>query len=160
MKVADDLVVGIEYVLKNKEGQVLDSNEGTSPLFYIQGMGQIVPGLENAMDGKVAGDSFSIEIPAEEAYGEFDGELIQHIPRKELAELEPIEEGMEIEIEGEEGLEVVVVTGVEETEVTVDGNHPLAGQDLHFAVKVTEVRMATPEELEHGHVHGEGEDHH
>jgi len=160
MKVADDLVVGIEYVLKNKEGQVLDSNEGTSPLFYIQGMGQIVPGLENAMDGKVAGDSFSIEIPAEEAYGEFDGELIQHIPRKELAELEPIEEGMEIEIEGEEGLEVVVVTGVEEAEVTVDGNHPLAGQDLHFAVKVTEVRMATPEELEHGHVHGEGEDHH
>lgn len=161
MMITSKSVVGIEYTLKDKKGELLDSNEGASPLLYIHGLGQIVAGLEKALEGKGIGDQVEVKVSAAEGYGEFDEELIQRIPRAEFKDMEPLEEGMEIVVENEDGEDqVMTISDLNEKEVTLDGNHPLAGQDLHFKVKVASVRVATAEELDHGHVHGAGGHHH
>lgn len=161
MKVADNHVVGIEYTLKDGKGEVLDTNEGADPLLYIQGLGQIVSGLEKALAGRSQGDKVEVKVVAAEGYGEFDDELIQRVPRKEFKDMEPLEEGMEIVVEDEDGEDqVMTITEMTDGEVTLDGNHPLAGQDLHFKVSITSIRVATKDEIEHGHAHGEGGHHH
>ncbi len=161
MKVADNHVVGIEYTLKDGKGEVLDTNEGADPLLYIQGLGQIVSGLEKALDGHSQGDKVEVKVVAAEGYGEFDDELIQKVPRSEFKDMEPLEEGMEIVVEDEDGEDqVMTITEMTDGEVTLDGNHPLAGQDLHFKVSITSIRVATKDEIEHGHAHGEGGHHH
>lgn len=161
MKIANKHVVGIEYTLKDTKGEVLDTNEGADPLLYIHGLGQIVAGLEKALEGKIQGDKVEVKVSAEEGYGEFDEELIQRIPREEFKDMEPLEEGMEIVVENEDGEDqIMTISDLSEKEVTLDGNHPLAGQDLHFNVSITSIRAATAEEMEHGHAHGEGGHHH
>jgi FKBP-type peptidyl-prolyl cis-trans isomerase SlyD len=161
MKIANNHVVGIEYTLKDSKGEVLDSNEGADALLYIHGLGQIVPGLEKVLLGKVKGDKVEVVVSAEEGYGEFDEELIQQIPRAEFKDMEPLEEGMEIVVENEDGEDQVMsISDLNEKEVTLDGNHPLAGQDLHFKVSIASIREATKDEMEHGHAHGAGGHHH
>jgi FKBP-type peptidyl-prolyl cis-trans isomerase SlyD len=160
MKVEDKKVVGIEYTLKNSGGETLDSNVGADLLHFIQGEGNIVPGLEKAMAGKAAGDNFEVTVKAAEGYGEYDDELIRRIPRKQVKHLGNIKEGASLQMRGPEGVEILTVTQVSDEEIVADGNHPLAGQDLHFAIRVAEIRNATEEELEHGHAHGPGGHHH
>jgi FKBP-type peptidyl-prolyl cis-trans isomerase SlyD len=159
MQIADQRVVTIDYTLTDERGEVLDSSNGEEPLTYIHGTGNIVPGLETALMGKSAGDSVKITIPAADGYGERDEELVQDVPRDRFPG-EDIEVGMRFHAQGSEGSQVVTVVAVDDSKVTVDGNHPLAGMNLAFDVKVLEVREATAEELAHGHIHGEGDDHH
>ncbi|MEI8297281.1 MAG: peptidylprolyl isomerase [Pseudomonadota bacterium] len=160
MQVARDAVVVIHYTLKNDAGEVLDSSAGADPLAYIQGGGNIIPGLEEALEGKQAGDKFDVSIPAEKAYGVHDKSLIQQVPRRSFQTGTDVKAGMRFTAQTEHGPRQVVVTRVTGDMVSVDGNHPLAGQALHFAVELIEVRAASAEEMSHGHVHGPGGHHH
>jgi len=160
MNISNNCVVSIHYTLTNSEGTVIDSSEGQEPLAYLHGAGNIIPGLEKALVGKVVGDKFNVSIPAAEAYGVRDDSMVQELPSNMFSGIDQIEVGMEFHAETEQGLQVVTVTKVEGDTVTIDGNHPLAGVDLTFAVEVAEIRQATEEELAHGHAHGAGGHHH
>jgi FKBP-type peptidyl-prolyl cis-trans isomerase SlyD len=158
MQIARDAVVMIHYTLKNDAGEVLDSSAGHDPLAYLQGHGSIIPGLEAALEGKVAGDKVQATIAPENAYGLKEQGLVQQVPRRAFQG--EVRAGMQFTAQTEAGPRTVVVTRVQGDMVTVDGNHPLAGETLHFDVEITEVRVATEEELAHGHVHGAGGHHH
>jgi len=160
MNISNNCVASIHYTLTNSEGTVIDSSEGQEPLAYLHGAGNIIPGLEKALVGKVVGDKFNVSIPAAEAYGVRDDSMVQELPSNMFSGIDQIEVGMEFHAETEQGLQVVTVTKVEGDTVTIDGNHPLAGVDLTFAVEVAEIRQATEEELAHGHAHGAGGHHH
>ena len=160
MKIADNKVALIHYTLTNATQDVLDSSEGQEPLAYIHGHGHIVPGLENALGGRSKGDRFSVTVKAAEGYGEHDERLTQQVPRQMFSGVDEIEVGMQFHAQTEQGMQVVTVVGVSDDMITIDGNHPLAGQDLHFEIEVVDVRDASAEELEHGHAHGEGGHHH
>ena len=160
MQVARDAVVLIHYTLTNDAGEVLDSSAGAEPLAYLHGGGNIVSGLEEALEGKVAGDKLKVAVPAEKAYGTHDASLIQQLPKRSFQGIGEVKAGMRFTAQTEHGPRQVVVSRVVGDMVTVDGNHPLAGQALNFDVEVTEVRAATAEELTHGHVHGPGGHHH
>lgn len=160
MKVAENTVVVIDYTLTNNEGQVIDSSEGAGPLAYLHGAGNIIPGLEDALLGKEAGDEVKASIEPANAYGERHDALKQEVPAELFSGVEKVEVGMQFQSETDQGPVLVTVTEVGEQTITVDGNHPLAGVHLNFDVNVREVREATAEELEHGHVHGEGGHHH
>ncbi len=153
MKITKDAVARFDYTLKNAEGETLDSSAGKGPLSYLHGHGNIIPGLEEALEGHEQGDQFSVTIPPEKAYGLHDDHLVQTLPREVFQGVDEIEVGMQFQAQGEDGAAIVTVTGVDDEGVTIDGNHPLAGVELHFTVEIVEVRPATPEELEHGHVH-------
>ena len=155
MKIAKNTVVSFDYTLKNDNGDVLDSSEGGQPLAYLHGAGNIIPGLEEALEGRAAGDEFQVSIEAADAYGEIDDELTQVVPRNLFQGVDQIEVGMQFQAQTAEGVQVVRIAAVEGDDVTIDANHPLAGERLHFDVNVAEVREASSEELEHGHVHSE-----
>ncbi|MGH1484586.1 MAG: FKBP-type peptidyl-prolyl cis-trans isomerase [Cellvibrionaceae bacterium] len=160
MNITANSVASFHYTLKNDAGETLDSSEGQEPLAYLHGAQNIVPGLEKEMEGKVIGDKFSVTVSPEEGYGELDESLQQELPKSMFSGVDKIEAGMEFHAQTEHGQQVVAVTKVEDDTVTVDGNHPLAGQNLHFDIEVTAIREASKEELEHGHVHGpDGHDH-
>ncbi len=156
MQIAPNTVVSFNYTLTGDDGQVIDSSEGREPLTYVHGNGQIVPGLEKEMAGHVVGDKFDVEVPAEEGYGERHDELMQQVPREAFQGVEDIQPGMQFQGSGPQGAVNVTVAKVEDDTVHIDGNHPLAGKKLHFAVDVANVREATSEEIEHGHAHGAG----
>jgi len=160
MQIADRCAVSFHYTLKNDAGEVIDSSEGSSPLAYLHGAGNIVPGLENALAGKAVGDKLSVKVAPAEGYGERDARLVQDVPRRAFQGIKDIKPGMSFTADGPQGPSRVVVTRVIGDIVTVDGNHPLAGENLNFDVEITDVREASAEELEHGHVHGEGGHHH
>ncbi len=160
MQVADNKVVLIHYTLTNADGEVLDSSAGGEPLAYLHGKGNIVPGLENALTGKQVGDKQQVEVSPEEGYGLPNEELIQEVERNLFDGIDNIEVGMQFMAQTPWGEQPVVVTAVSDETVTVDGNHPLAGEVLNFDVEVAEVRDASEEELEHGHAHGAGGHHH
>lgn len=160
MKITREKVVGIEYTLKDADGLVIDSNVGHEPLFYIQGFGTLVPGLEIALEGRSAGDRFEVEVKAVDGYGEYDPQRRRSIPRDRFPQLKDVQPGMMLEARGPEGSSAVTVSEVTETTIVIDGNHPLAGKDLFFSIYVSEVRDATEEEKAHGHVHGPGGHHH
>lgn len=160
MQIAADKVVVIHYTLKNDAGEVLDSSSGGDPLSYIQGNGSIIPGLEEALEGKTTGDKLQVAIAAEKAYGAHDPQLIQQVPKRAFQGVGNVQAGMRFTAQTEHGPRQVVVTRVVGDMVTVDGNHPLAGQNLNFDVEIAEVRDASEEELSHGHVHGPGGHHH
>ncbi len=158
--IGDKLVVSIHYKLTNAEGKVLDSSEGTDPLNYLHGAGNIIPGLENALVGKVKGDSLEVTIQPEEAYGLPVPELVQKVPMEMFQGVEKIDIGMVFQTQTPEGQAMMVtVTAIEGDEVTIDGNHPLAGETLTFNVTVDDIRDATEEEVQHGHVHEPGHSH-
>ena len=156
MKVAENAVVVIDYTLKDNAGEVIDSSEGAGPLAYLHGAGNIVEGLEEALAGKEAGAEVQASIEPAKAYGERHEDMKQEVPKELFGGVENIEAGMQFQSETDQGPVLVTVVEVTDEMVTVDGNHPLAGVHLNFDVTIREVREATAEELENGHVHGEG----
>jgi FKBP-type peptidyl-prolyl cis-trans isomerase SlyD len=152
--IGENSVVSMHYTLKDTDGNVIDSSAGAEPLTYLHGAGNIIPGLEKALVGKTLGDSMDVTVEPAEGYGEMVPDLIQVIDKSAFQDVEAIEPDMEFQAQAPDGsLRRIVVRAVEGDEVTIDGNHPLAGMDLHFAVEITAVREATPEEIEHGHAH-------
>jgi len=160
MQIAADSVVLIHYTLKDDDGKVLDSSVGGEPLAYIQGHGNLVSGLEKALEGKSRGNRIAATVAPAEGYGMRNEALVQRVPKRSLQRTGEIRKGMQFQAQTEEGMRVFTVTTVVGDMVTLDGNHPLADQTLHFDVEVVDVRAATAEELEHGHVHGAGGHHH
>jgi len=156
MAIAKDKVVSIDYTLKGNEGQVLDSSQGRSPLEYLHGAGNIIPGLEQALEGKNAGEEVAVTIPPEQAYGSRDERLVQQVPRTAFQGAPNLEPGMQFQANTNMGPRLLTVLDVNPEQVTVDANHPLAGVTLNFDVKVVDVRDATQDELSHGHAHGMG----
>ncbi len=155
MNIEKDRVVSLTYTLTDTAGKVLDSSTETGPLSYLHGNGNIIPGLEKALEGKGEGAAFKVTVPAAEAYGERDEHLVVNVPRDRFQGVADIQAGMQFEAETAEGSRLVTVTKVSPDMVTVDANHALAGQDLNFDVEVVAIRAATAEELSHGHPHVE-----
>lgn len=154
MHIAEQSVVSIHYTLTNDAGETLDTSDGREPLVYLHGAQNIIPGLENELTGKSVGDSFDVTIQPEEAYGTVNPELVQTVPHSAFEGVEKVEPGMQFQARGDDGeTQVITVTEVADSGVTVDGNHPLAGQVLNFSVRVEEIREATEEEIAHGHIH-------
>ena len=160
MQMGKHSVVVIDYTLTDDDGDVVDSSAGGEPLAYIQGIGQIIPGLENALEGKSSGDEVTVTVTPAEGYGDYNEGLIQVVPREMFQGVDDIEPGMQFHAQTSEGIQAITVTKVDGEDITIDGNHPLAGKNLNFAVTIKDVREATAEELDHGHVHGPGGHHH
>jgi FKBP-type peptidyl-prolyl cis-trans isomerase SlyD len=160
MQIGERTVASFNYTLTNDAGTVIDTSSGREPLTYLHGAGNIVPGLEKEMAGHRAGDTFTVVVAPEEGYGMPNPMMIQVVPREAFQGVETLEVGMEFQAQTPQGPMSVAIAGINGDEVTVDGNHPLAGQTLHFAIEVTDVRDASLEELSHGHVHGAGGHHH
>ncbi len=156
MTITENSAVTFHYTLTDDDGNEIDSSKGQEPLAYLHGHGNIIPGLEKAMEGKQVGDSFDVSVEAGEGYGESQPHMIQEVPRASFQGIDDIQVGMNFQAETNQGPVPVVVTSVTDETVTVDGNHPLAGKRLHFAVTVESVREATSDELDHGHIHGAG----
>ena len=157
MKVGKGSVVSVDYELHLGDGKVIDASPPGEPMDYLHGEGQVVPGLERELEGLQAGDARQVVVPPELGYGEHDGRGVQEVPRSAFPKEMVLAPGLELAAQGEDGEAVpFVVREVTPEAVTIDLNHPLAGKTLHFSVTVRGVRAATPEELEHGHAHGEG----
>ncbi|HZX76703.1 peptidylprolyl isomerase [Lysobacter sp.] len=159
MKIEKDRVVRFHYTVSEVGQEPLETSEGREPLAILIGHGNIIPGLEKAMEGREAGEKFEVDVVAAEAYGERREGLTQRVPKKHFkgARLEP---GMQAVLPTNFGPRAVTIQKVGMSVVDVDLNHPMAGKDLHFAIEIVEVREASAEEIEHGHVHGDGGHHH
>ena len=153
MKIVANAVVSIHYELSNVSGEVLDSSLEMDPLTYLHGTGGLIPGLEKALDGHGVGDKLSVDIQPDEAYGPVNADLIQAVPLSAFEGVEKVEPGMQFQAGGDGQEQPVKVVSVSEDVVTVDANHPLAGEILHFDVTIEAIRAATEEELDHGHAH-------
>ena len=160
MSISPDQVVSIHYILRDDAGTVIDRSAAGEPLAYLHGRGQLIAGLERELTGRSAGDRLQVTIAPADAYGEYDRELVQRVPRRALKGVGDLRVGMRLQAQSREGPRAVTVTAMSGDMVTLDGNHPLAGKSLHFEVEVAAVRPATAEELAHGHVHGPGGHHH
>ena len=157
MLITNQHVVAIDYTLSNDAGEVIDSSAGAEPLVYLHGAGNIIAGLEKALAGKAVGDELDVSIEPEDAYGEYSAELITNLGREMFEGVDQLEVGMQFHASAPDGgMQIVTIRDIDGDQVTIDGNHPLAGQQLNFKVKVVSVRAASEEELAHGHVHGEG----
>ncbi|MFQ3236496.1 MAG: FKBP-type peptidyl-prolyl cis-trans isomerase SlyD [Paraglaciecola sp.] len=154
--IADQKVVSLHYTVKDTEGQTVDSSEGAEPLVYLHGQNNIIPGLEAALVDKATGDEFEVTVEPADGYGEYNEEMVQVVPRKAFEGVDDIELGMVFTAQTQNGPVQLKVAKIEGDDITVDPNHPLSGKTLHFTGSVVDVRAATEEELEHGHVHGEG----
>lgn len=159
MQIGAQKVVSIAYTLKNQAGEVMDTSVGGPPLVYIQGVGSLVPGLEKALEGKSSGDHVDVTVTPAEGYGERDESLIRKIPIRKLPDGKAAA-GQRVKVQTDRGPMTLLVVAVQGDYATVDPNHPLSGQTLHFVVDVVEVRDATAEELAHGHAHAPGDHHH
>ena len=154
MKIQNNSAVSFHYTLTDDDGIRIDSSEGLEPLGYLHGAGNIIPGLEKALEGKTTGDSLTVAVTAAEGYGEVQKELIQEVPKEAFQGIDTIEVGMQFEAQtGQGGTVPVTVVAVTDELVTVDGNHPLAGKNLNFDVTIEDVREATEEQLARGHLH-------
>lgn len=160
MQITKNKVATIDYTLKNDAGEVLDSSDGGQPLAYLHGTGNLIPGLENALEGHSPGDSIQVSIPPEEGYGLRDESLRHEVNLSQFDSVDNLEVGMQFLVPSDDGDHVIRVEEIKGNKVTIDGNHELAGMTLHFDVTVREVRDATKEEKAHGHVHGPGGHHH
>jgi len=160
MQISKNTVVTLNYTLKNDQGETLDESQDGSFL-YMHGVGGIIPGLENQLEGKTAGDTLTAHIEPADGYGERDDSMVQVVPRDMFEAGHPIEEGIQFHAESPEGdMLTVTVTKIDGDDVTVDGNHPLAGVALNFDINIVDIREASKEEIEHGHVHGPDGHHH
>ena len=159
MQIARNKVVSIRYTLRDERGDVLGAAGGAS-LSYLHGKGNVIPGLEQALAGKSAGDKVDVTVAPEQGYGARDERLVQIVARSKFGEVADLAPGMQVRATGSQGPRLVTVVRVDRDFVTVDGNHPLAGRTLNFSVEVAGVRKATHEEISHGHVHGPGGHHH
>ncbi|MCD9033478.1 peptidylprolyl isomerase [Luteimonas sp. Y-2-2-4F] len=159
MKIEKDRVVRFHYTVSEPGQDPVESSKEREPLAILVGHGNIIPGLEKALEGREAGDSFGADVPAADAYGERRDGLTQRVPKKHFG-AQRLAPGMQVVLQTNFGPRAVTIEKVGMTVVDVDLNHPMAGKDLHFDIEVVEVREATPEEIEHGHVHGDGGHHH
>src|SRR5690606_11464097 len=151
----------IDYTLTNDAGEVIDSSAGGAPLVYLHGAANIIPGLEKAPEGKQAGDELNVTVEPEQAYGEYLTELVSTLNRSLFEGVDQLEVGMPFHASAPDGqVQTVTVRDLDGDDITVDGNHPLAGERPNFKVKVVDVRDASDEEIAHRHIHGEGGHHH
>lgn len=158
MQISDFKAVFLNYSVTDGSGEVIDSSEVDGPLTYIHGTENLIPGLEQALEGRSQGEKLQVTVACGQAYGQRDESLVEAVPRANFPGIDSIEPGMRFETEMDDGSPMVVtVVAVDDRQVTVDGNHPLAGKDLTFDLEITQVREATSEEIEHGHVHVEGQ---
>jgi len=154
LNIAEKCVVAFHYTLTNGSGETLDSSDGREPLKYLHGAQNIVPGLEKELAGKKAGDELKVVVQPDDGYGAVNPEMVQNVPRAAFEGVEDIKAGMQFQAQGPSGqVQIITVKEVSGDEITVDGNHPLAGEVLTFDVKIEDVREATAEEVEHGHAH-------
>ena len=153
--IAKNSAVSFNYILKDQEGNVIDQTQG-QPLAYLHGHNNIIPGLESQLEGKKAGDKLTAVVEPADAYGEYQEQAVQEIPRENFQGVDDIQPGMQFQSQAEGQMMLVTVKEVKDNVVVVDANHPLAGKQLTFDVEVVDVRDATEEELTHGHVHGIG----
>jgi len=160
MKAEKDNVVTFHYNLTDDAGTVVDSSNEREPLVILFGHGAIIPGLEKALEGHAAGDRFDVVVPPEQAYGLRRDNFTQRVPKKYFQDSERLQPGMSTVLSTQEGYRSVTVVKVGSSVIDVDLNHPMAGKTLHFAIEIVDVRQATDEEREHGHVHGAGGHHH
>ena len=160
MQIAKHAVVSIDYTLTDDNGEMLDTSKGAEPLVYMQGIGNLIPGLEKALEGRQSGDQLRVSIPPEEAYGLRDDENMEEVPLDSFEGNEELEVGMQVEVQHEHGMHLMTIAAIGDETITLDANHPLAGETLNFDVTVVDVRAATAEELQHGHAHGGGGHHH
>lgn len=151
--IGDNCVVSIHYTLTDDDGSVIDSSSEDQPLVYLHGANNIIPGLEKELLGKTSGVSLKVSIAPKEGYGEHSAEAVHVVPRSAFEGVEDIQAGMQFQTEGPQGEQMIVVAEINGDEITIDANHPLAGQTLHFDVTIEAVRDATQEELDHGHAH-------
>lgn len=156
MAIKENDVVSIAYEVKNEDGVVVDESTKDNPLQYIHGHDNLIPGLENALEGKEIGDIFEVTIAPEDAYGEYLESMVQRVPAEIFQTTEELTVGMRFLADTDQGPIPVEITAIEGDEVIVDGNHDLAGQTLSFHVEVIDVREATEDEIEHGHIHRAG----
>ncbi|KGJ95585.1 FKBP-type peptidyl-prolyl cis-trans isomerase [Colwellia psychrerythraea] len=156
MKIAKNNVVVMHYAVSDSEGTLIDSSYDDKPMAIIQGVGYLIPGLDDALIDHQVGDKFEVAVACDQAYGERHDDYVQTVPREVLAGVEDLALGTQLRATTDDGEQTVIVIDVQDDVITVDGNHPLAGLDLSFDVEIIEVREATAEELEHGHVHSEG----
>jgi FKBP-type peptidyl-prolyl cis-trans isomerase SlyD len=156
MIIAKNSVVTFEYSVKDKEGAVLDSSPENEPLEYLHGYGQVIEGVESALDGKKKGDLFDFSVGPKEGYGEYDERLLLNIQKDKIEGDEEIEVGMPVTVRMKGGERVFRIARITDNDVVLDGNHPFAGLTLFFNVAIRDVREATPEELEHAHSHEHG----
>lgn len=156
MKIENNKVVKMHYAVMDSEETLIDSSYDHKPLEFIHGNGFLIPGLEVALNDKVVGDKFVADVAAVDGYGERQDGFVQTVPQSLFAGIEDLDVGMQLRAQTDDGEQTVIVIGMEDDMITVDGNHPLAGIDLKFEVEILEIRDATEEELEHGHVHVEG----
>jgi len=155
MKIEKDRVVRFHYTVAEQGQEALESSKEREPLAILIGHGNIIPGLEKAMEGREAGDSFAVDVAAADAYGERRDGLTQRVPKKHFG-AQRLEPGMQVVLNTNFGPRAVTIEKVGMSVVDVDLNHPMAGKNLHFDVEIVDVREAKPEEVEHGHVHGDG----
>ena len=160
MMLEKDRVALIHYTLTDDGGSVIDSSSGGEPMAYLHGRGNLVSGLETALQGRKAGDTFQVTVPPAQGYGVRDERLVQRVPKRSLARAGEIRKGMQFQARVGDAMRVFTVTGLAGDMVTLDGNHELADRNLNFRIDVVEVREASAEELDHGHVHGPGGHHH
>lgn len=153
-------VVSIHYTLTDEAGAVIDSSRGGEPLVYLEGAGNIIPGLEKELNSAKAGDKKNVKVAAAEAYGEKRDDMVIQVPRTQFPKDVNLKVGDRFRSGGDHHSPVFTVVSLQDDSITLDGNHPLAGKDLSFEVEVTQTRPASDEELSHGHVHGEGGHHH
>lgn len=151
-------VIGFSYHLKNSKGETLD--QSSDPLLYLHGWSNIVPGLENELEGLKIGDSKKVVVAPEDGYGNYDESLVFVVPRSELPPDADLQVGMEFQTKGENGPMVLYLQEIRDSDVILNANHPLAGETLHFDVTVQSIRIATEDEKSHGHAHGAGGHHH
>ena len=159
LKVADGQVVSIDYTLR-VDGEVIDSSDGHEPLEFLQGEGNIIPGLERELYGMSVGESKKVIVAAADGYGEFDEEALVEVPKAEFPAQIPLELGIELQVRGQDGETMHGhISNIGDETVELDFNHPLAGKELHFDVTIAGLREASDEELLHGHVHGDEHEH-
>ncbi len=163
MNISKNTLVKIDYTLKNEQGETLDSTNSRNPLEFLYGYGSIIPGLENALNGKQTGDSFSITIQPEDAYGQYNEELILNVAKENFQIKESLSVGMQVQGKTEFGYQVFTIKAINNDTITLDSNHPLAGKILYFDISIKDVRVATDEEIKkitsHTHVHDDSCNH-
>ncbi len=153
MEIQKGRVVAMHYTLRNDEGEILDTSEGREPLQFLQGYGNIIPGLESELEGKSIGEKLDVTVEPENGYGVRHDQLIQQVPKSAFEGVDQLEVGMQFQAQTPQGPVPVRIIAVEDEQVTIDGNHELAGVRLNFSVSIETVREATEEEIAHGHVH-------
>ncbi len=159
MQIANNTAVTIHYTLTNDAGEVLDSTAGGEPMVYLHGKGNIISGLEKALNNKNTGDKFDVRIEPEDAYGEFSEDMIQVVSREMFDGIDDLEVGMQFHAAVNSGSGIVTIMKIDGDDITIDGNHPMAGLALNFAIEIVGVRLATKDENSHGHIHGAGCNH-